>query len=176
MPPKNYSIRLKRVAPMKERFEAYFIKRRGCWLWSGNCDQDGYGRFFHDKKSDLAHRLSYRFYKGELDNKLTIDHLCRVRNCVNPRHLEQVKNIENVLRGFSPAAQNKRKTHCKRGHEYVPDSFYSYSSEPGKQRRHCKKCVAESSKHSNQKRREYFRWYYFNVKKNKSRELEDSND
>lgn len=48
---------------------------------------------------------------------MVLDHLCRVRGCVNPAHLEIVDNTTNILRGEGPTAQNARKTHCKRGHE-----------------------------------------------------------
>jgi hypothetical protein len=30
---------------------------------------------------------------------LHLDHLCRVRDCVNPEHLEPVTNAENLRRG-----------------------------------------------------------------------------
>jgi hypothetical protein len=53
---------------------------------------------------------------GDLPDELTIDHLCRVRACCNPDHLEPVSVAVNILRGEGPAALNARKTHCQHGH------------------------------------------------------------
>lgn len=66
----------------------------------------------------FAHRLAYEFSKGLIPEGKTLDHLCRVRHCVNPDHLEPVSRGENVLRGVSPSAINARKTHCSKGHDY----------------------------------------------------------
>lgn len=65
----------------------------------------------------------------------TIDHLCRNRGCVNPLHLQAVPMRENTLRGFGPSAENARKTHCKRGHEFTPENTYLHDG-----RRICKQC------------------------------------
>jgi hypothetical protein len=86
-----------------------------CWLWKGRLNRNGYGEFDIDGDCGMAHRLAWLFLKGSLP-KETLDHLCRVRKCVNPDHVEDVGAVENVLRGFGPPAQNSRKTHCKRGH------------------------------------------------------------
>lgn len=53
-----------------------------------------------------------------------IDHLCGVRRCVNPEHLEAVTHRENLLRGTGFAAVNAAKTHCPHGHEYTPENTY----------------------------------------------------
>lgn len=89
-----------------------------CWEWTANLNNKGYGQFLFQKKQWKAHRFSYELFYGDLDDTLTIDHLCRNRKCQNPKHLEQVPMTENVLRGNGPTAVNKRKTHCPQGHEY----------------------------------------------------------
>ena len=48
-----------------------------------------------------AHRFVYEQTKGPILEGLTIDHLCRVRCCVNPDHLEVVTIQENIQRGFA---------------------------------------------------------------------------
>jgi hypothetical protein len=68
--------------------------------------------------------------------------LCRVRNCVNPAHLEAVTFHENIGRGLSPQVLNSRKTHCKRGHEFTLANTY-VSFYRGRPRRRCRACHAE---------------------------------
>lgn len=87
----------------------------GCWLWEGAQNGGGYGRF----KNEIAHRYAYTVVVGPIPEGLELDHLCRVHGCVNPSHLEAVTHKENILRGVGWGAQNKRKTHCKRGHEFT---------------------------------------------------------
>lgn len=104
------------MQPIIKRFLEQ-IDRRGddeCWLWKGKTNRDGYGRFWPGG----VHRISYELENGEIPENLVIDHLCRVRSCVNPKHLEAVTNKTNVLRGVSPIAKNAKKTSCKNGHPY----------------------------------------------------------
>lgn len=89
-----------------------------CWLWFGCRMRSGYGKLGRKGKTLLAHRYSYELLKGVIPKGLTIDHLCRVRNCVNPDHLEAVTIGVNTLRGSSVSALAARKTHCPSGHEY----------------------------------------------------------
>jgi len=71
-----------------------------------------------------AHRLSYELHTGEIPPLMTIDHMCRVRACVNPAHLRVLSRGENVLAGENIPAWNKRKTHCKRGHLFSGETVY----------------------------------------------------
>ena len=47
---------------------------------------------------DPAHRAAYALDVGPIPEGLTIDHLCRVRHCVRPDHLEPVTQAENTRR------------------------------------------------------------------------------
>lgn len=84
---------------------------KGCWLWIKELNRNGYGTFrTHYKgkrKRNMAHITTYVLVKGEYDRSLLLDHLCRVRNCCNPRHLEPVTVKVNTERGnavlFRPA-------------------------------------------------------------------------
>lgn len=91
----------------------------GCWLWQRQLTR-GYGRIWIDGENIGVHVYFYRCLAGDIPEGLVLDHLCRVRNCVNPEHLEPVPNGENVLRGEGLSAQNARKTHCNHGHEFSP--------------------------------------------------------
>lgn len=116
----------------------------GCWLWTGGTTRGDYGTFYFGdlvtprKGTGYAHRLSYRTFVGAIADGLQIDHLCRVRCCVNPHHLEPVTQRENILRGEGLAAKEARQTHCLRGHEF--SEVNTYICKAGQ--RHCRKCRA----------------------------------
>ena len=84
----------------------------GCHLWVGALNPGGYGKKVHLGKLHLAHRIVYEIENGKIQNGMTLDHLCRVRSCVNPKHMEVVELKENILRGFSPSALHARKKFC----------------------------------------------------------------
>jgi hypothetical protein len=70
-----------------------------CWIWTASCTKDGYGEFRHDG-GKLAHRYAYRLLVGAIPPLRVLDHLCRVRCCVNPHHLEPVTRRMNTQRGI----------------------------------------------------------------------------
>lgn len=115
----------------------------GCWLWTGFTNEHGYGllsvRENGKKKLRRAHRISYELKNGPIPKGLQIDHLCRVRCCVNPDHMEPVTLVENVMRGESFYAQQARRTHCPRGHEYSGRNLHVGS----KGERKCRACDLE---------------------------------
>lgn len=92
----------------------------GCWEWTAAQDWCGYGWFGYDGRSRKAHRVAYAALVGDLPEwtptGLQIDHLCRIRACVNPAHLELVSHRVNTLRGDTITAEQSRRTHCPRGH------------------------------------------------------------
>lgn len=79
------------------------VDKRGaddCWLWTGALTT-GYGRFHVAVGVPLvlAHRFAYEALVGRIPRGLDLDHLCRVRACVNPAHLEPVTRRNNLMRG-----------------------------------------------------------------------------
>ena len=102
-----------------DRFEdKYSVDDNGCWLWKASLRPNGYSQFFDGSKVVYGHRWSHTHFKGAIPEGLQIDHLCRVRSCVNPEHLEAVNMEENVKRG--EVGEYWDRTHCQRGHEYTP--------------------------------------------------------
>jgi hypothetical protein len=73
--------------------------KTACWIWQLASDKDGYGAKKHKRKSIKAHRFYYEKKFGPIPEGLVLDHLCRVRSCVNPDHCEPVTNTVNIRRG-----------------------------------------------------------------------------
>lgn len=96
----------------------------GCWIWAAATSAGGYGTFTVHNRTVRAHRLAYERLVGPIPDGLQVDHLCRVRRCVNPNHLEPVTQRENLMRGEGSPAQNARKTHRKRGHLLAGDNLF----------------------------------------------------
>lgn len=109
-----------------------------CWLWNrSTAAHQGYGHFWAAPGSVVgAHRHAYFTLIGP--TPLQLDHLCRVRNCVNPAHLDPATPRENVLRSpISLPSMNVLKTHCPSGHPY--DAANTYVSRRGQ--RFCRTCA-----------------------------------
>jgi hypothetical protein len=104
-------------------FWYYVNKTSTCWLWTG-ATQQGYGVHTSGGRAHKAHRVSYEEIVGPIPEGLTIDHLCRVRNCVNPDHLEPVSQKVNTLRGITIPALNAAKTSCVNGHAFDEGNTY----------------------------------------------------
>lgn len=111
-----------------------------CWYWIGTHHSTGYGMFYaRPGQRARAHRFAYEMENGEIPKGLVIDHLCRIRHCVRPCHLEVVTHRTNILRGVSNSARNATKDRCFRGHPFSPDNTYIGSNG----QRICKTCRRE---------------------------------
>ena len=78
------------------RFSSKYVvdEETGCWNFTGRLDKKGYGRFRKDKMV-FAHRFSYEYYVGPLDDNLVICHECNNTKCCNPEHLRQDTRSSN---------------------------------------------------------------------------------
>lgn len=113
-----------------------------CWMWKPTPSTGGYGQFYLDGKMRLAHRASYEIFVGPIPDGLTIDHLCTVRACVRPQHLEAISLAENLRRAKAwenGAAAQRAKTHCAQGHPFAGDNLRI----AGDGRRVCRACARE---------------------------------
>jgi hypothetical protein len=136
-----------------ERLMKYSIPEpnSGCWLWLASISNNGYGQITSgyvldgDRRTRWAHRVSYETFVGRIPEGLDLDHLCRVRSCINPQHLEPVTRSENSLRGIGwttgGAEWNRRKTHCHKGHPYSGSNLYIC---PTRGTRACKICQRDN--------------------------------
>lgn len=117
----------------------------GCHIWLGKIRRDGYGeyspRIEGKRKFFLAHKFAYEKENGSRPENLVLDHLCRNRSCVNPKHLEPVSIKENIRRGVNA---KREKTHCRHGHKYTPENIYWITPKTGRgaglKYRVCKTC------------------------------------
>jgi hypothetical protein len=71
-----------------------------CWLWQGDLTESGYGKGVNRLLGGnfRVHRGAYETFVGPIPEGHEIDHLCYVRNCCNPEHLEAVTPEQNKAR------------------------------------------------------------------------------
>lgn len=95
-------------------------KKTGCVNFIGNYNYKPlrYPPFKFSGIIFRAHRFSYLVFKGPLISGLVIDHICRNTFCVNPDHLRQVTQKENVRTTTSAG-----RTHCPQGHKHPQPPF-----------------------------------------------------
>lgn len=138
--------------PLLDRItEKLDFDENGCFIFTGGKTSSGYGAVVLDsKKQKLVHRAMYELVVGKIPDGLTLDHLCRVRACCNPDHLEPVTMLENLRRGEGLVGINFRKTHCDRGHELSGENLYVTLD--GKKRR-CRTCDKATRKRRTERER-----------------------
>lgn len=99
-----------------------------CWLYARAINSSGYGSTSYG----LAHRIMYQALVGEIPEGLQLDHLCKVKICVNPAHLEPVTRLENMRRHFTGI--------CKKGHKMTGNNLQVYIYK-GKEQKRCRQCA-----------------------------------
>lgn len=94
------------VPSLKKRMDKKMqASASGCVEWTGSISPQGYGvtSVTVEGKSRMigAHRASWMLTKGPIPPGRVLDHLCRVRHCVNVEHLEPVMPAVNTRRGWA---------------------------------------------------------------------------
>lgn len=87
------------------------------------------------QKLQLAHRLSYEDFWGDIPRGFIVMHTCDNPSCINPLHLRLGTRGNNLKDAYDKGRfvnQHTNKTHCKNGHELPKEKF-------GKHRR-CPEC------------------------------------
>ncbi len=132
-----------KFSPLERLMAKVVVLPNGCWRWTGALDECGYGFFRMDRGVMWrAHRASYVLHKGPIPKGLEIDHtchdpeLCKLGNkcphraCVNPNHMVISSHADNCSsdrannRMEAAHAEQRTRTHCKRGHEFTPQNTY----------------------------------------------------
>lgn len=110
----------------------------GCFLWAGSLNGAGYG----------GHRDAYEMVCGPVPEGMELDHLCRVKSCINPVHMEPVTHSENLRRASFP--KRKGSKFCLRGHEFSPENTILLAvKDPlmgDRIKRNCRICINSSSR------------------------------
>lgn len=115
----------------------------GCLIWTGAINSSGYASMGAFGKVMLGHRLAYLLYYGELP-EMPLDHVCTVRHCVNPLHVEPVTTAENNRRAVHKRQGERIRglvRYCPAGHAIDGDNARS-RTRGGVE---CRQCSNESS-------------------------------
>lgn len=127
--------------PLEDRLFPRIDADGPCWLWTGAINPNGYGVINlggRDAGTAPVHRVVWELLVGLIPPGLDLDHLCRIRHCCNPDHLDPVTRAENVARG-SYAAGRPRGFRC--GHPDTPEN----TADTGRNRT-CRTCKNATSR------------------------------
>lgn len=123
---------------VKERAHEKWVQDVDCWKSTYSVASHGYAQvgWREGRKSYviLAHRASWEYENGPVPRGMTLDHLCKNKQCVNPSHLRVLDNYENARRTSGrdwPLGQ------CINGH----DNSHLYTQPSGT--RVCRPCGAK---------------------------------
>lgn len=124
---------------VRKKSLGWVVQPNGCHIWTGTIDPLGRGQVRVKGKLHYVHRLRYEREVGPVPDGLVLDHFaCDNPTCCNPAHVRPATQRENVLRGSSPQAINRAKTHCKRGHELTTENITTTGKKAGE--RQCLAC------------------------------------
>jgi HNH endonuclease len=84
--------------------------KTNCWNWTKYKNKKGYGTVKINKTMQLAHRMSYKQATGSLLDKKHVLHRCDNPSCINPDHLWEGDNLDNVIDKVNKGRQGSKLT------------------------------------------------------------------
>lgn len=138
-----------------ERFWSRVDRSGPCWVWNGKVDRAGYAMPLHNRGLRYRpHQWAYILTHGPVPPRLELDHLCNVKACCNPAHLEAVTHKENLRR------KRLHHTHCRHGHPFsVENTTIVYRDDGKRYERRCRICEKERSRRFRERHPGYFSRY-----------------
>jgi len=135
--------------PLLDHWTRYKVNVDGCWIWNGPLNEKGYGILSRPYQgTTVASKGFYLRFKGSIAEGLQVDHLCRVRCCVNPDHLEAVTPGTNMDRGI---CSYTLRTLCRAGlHDITNPQNIRMRA---KDHRTCRECWLEANRRGGAKYR-----------------------
>lgn len=75
------------------------VPEAGCWLWLLSLGSHGYGQacWPGTRRVDVAHRLSFVAFVGDIPSGMLVQHSCDARWCVAPHHLSLGTDATNAI-------------------------------------------------------------------------------
>ena len=123
-----------------------------CWISANRKLRDGYTQTSYLGRRWMTHRLSWLMHHGPIPEGLTLDHLCRQTDCLNPDHLEPVTSRTNTLRGQTVAAAKAAQVECINGHPLEGANLYRRADRPNV--RECRACRNEAARKHRERQRQ----------------------
>lgn len=74
--------------------------KRGCWLWNGEINRNGYGRLWYNGHRYMTHIFMHQWKTGKDTSDKYHDHICENRRCCNPEHIDPTTQSINCKRKF----------------------------------------------------------------------------
>jgi hypothetical protein len=135
------------------RFLAFVAKTGDCWIWNGMRNvRTGRAYFKLRDRNVIAARWLYQSIVSPISKGVCVLHVCDNPACVNPAHLWEGTQIDNIRDRDSKGRNRLTQTHCKNGHLLSGDNVHFAG--PNNRWRDCKACRREATRKFRAKRKQ----------------------